>query len=154
VQSGFVAYFFHLTHAHVQPLSSSPWHEGWESPAPRPAPRGGDKCQCLLRNLQLAGHQWCSVHSSSTQTLVQAACCPLVMAACLAHSALASFWSKEDHSCVLLCPGAPGVAAPAQSLWPVVWVHYRALSLFSFLSAVRYLPTHAAHLNALPTSIH
>lgn len=150
VQGGFVTYFFHLIHAHVQPLSSFPWHEGWESPAPRPDARGRDNYQYLLQKLKHAEHQWCSVHRSSTQTSVQAACCPLVMAACLAHSPLTLFWSKEDHNCVLLCPGA----AALLNLYHV-WFGFTAehWARFPFSLQLGTCQTCAAHLNALPTSI-
>lgn len=55
---------------------------------------------------------------------LQAACCSLAMAACLARSLLTLFWSREEHNRVLLSPGHPGVAAPL-SLNPV-WFGFAA----------------------------
>lgn len=138
---------------HMQALPSSPWHKGWENPAPRPAPRGRDKYQSPIWKPQPAEREWCSVHSSSAQPPVQAACCPLATAACSAHSPSTLFWSKEDHSCVLLCLGAPGAAALLDLYH--VWFGFTAdhWARFPFSLQLGTCQTRAAHLDVLPTSM-
>lgn len=140
-------FFYHLTHAHVQPMSPSPWHEGWESPAPSP-----DKYQHLFQKLQLAEHRWCPVHSSSIQTSADSLLFP--SDGCLLGTFPFDFVLEQGGA--QPCPAqsrTPRSGSSAQSQPCVVWVCRRAMDLLPFLSAIQYLPTHAAHLNVLPTSI-
>lgn len=84
---------------------------------------------------------------------MEAACCPLATPACSARSPLTLFWSKEDHSCVLLCLGAPGAAALLDLYH--VWFGFTAdrWARFPFSLQLGTCQSRAAHLDVLPTAM-